>query len=96
MKRIIVGSRLIASGVAQTADAMASIIVSMPVATLVPSGKNLDETNVRRRIVKLKAAFGPRKVKLGDLTQDFDVLCRDALILGEDMKKAKKKLTNVK
>jgi hypothetical protein len=95
MKRIVVGSGLIASSVVQVADTMASVIGSVPVVTLVPTGKWQNEANARVRIAQLKARFGPRKVRMGDFSDDLSVLRRDALVLGEDMQKAERKLSYV-
>ena len=97
MRRIAVGSGLIASGMVRTADAMASVVGSVPMVVLSPTGM-LRETDAeaRVRVANLKARFSPRRVRIGDFSDDFDVLRRDALILGEDMKKAERILPDVK
>jgi len=93
MRKIIVGSGLIVSGIAQTAESMASVIGSVPTATVMPTGKWQSKTDACARIAQLKAKFCPRKVRIGDFFDDFSVLQRDMLVLGEDMKKAERKLT---
>ena len=80
MRRIAVGSGLIDSGMMRTADAMASVVGSMPMITLLPTGR-LCEIDARLRVAKLKARFNPRRVRIGDFSDDCDALYRDALIL---------------
>jgi hypothetical protein len=96
MSKIAAGSGLIVSGVVRMADAMASIVASVPTTTLVPSKKPLNKTDARRKIARLKASFCPRKIQLGDFTQDFHVLCHDARTLEKDMREAERKLTDIK
>ena len=95
MKRIIAGSRMVVSGMTHTASAVGSVLGSIPCVSLTYDTEEMSKVGAKDRIAEMNKKFGPKKIRLGDFDDDVEALRRDALVLGEDMKVAERRLKGV-
>ncbi len=96
MKGLVDGSRFMSAGIARTTGAMVHVVGSIPSVALAPLGNPLNMEEAKRKISRLKSRYRfTSGIALGDLTDDLIALQQDTVVLGDDMWKAKRRMTHV-
>jgi hypothetical protein len=95
MKKIVAGVQMVWSGMTQVAEAMGKVLESIAPIVMPSYGEKMTEEEAKAIVAELKAKYGPRRIKLGDIDDDTEALRQDGLKLAEDTRIAERRFLGV-